>query len=122
MIKKQNGYTLASLSFFLFIFGFALLLLFKIGPLYLNHYKIASVLESVKNTKDIQDVPVSDIRMTIFKQFNMNSVDNVDIDEDLIVSDKDGVLTLELEHHPTVNVIGNVSATVTFHDIYTTEK
>jgi hypothetical protein len=114
--KSQQGYTLISLIFILGLIAFFVLLLFKIGPIYLDHSKVKSALTSIEQDKDVETKSESEIRSSIDKRFNMNYVARVKA-QDMKITKRGNYLKVEADYEVVEKIVGNLSALVEFHDV-----
>jgi hypothetical protein len=114
--KHQQGYTLISLIFMLGIFAFFVLLIMKIGPIYLDHSKVKSALSAIEEDKDVETKSESEIRSSIDKRFNMNYVSHVKA-QDIKVIKRGNYLKIEANYEVVEKIAGNLSALVEFHDV-----
>ncbi|MGZ8160605.1 MAG: DUF4845 domain-containing protein [Methylobacter sp.] len=115
--KRQQGLTLISLIFFLGLFGFFVLLTLKIVPIYLDHNKVKSALEAVKQMPDLQMKSEYEIRDSLNKRFNINYVYDVKQD-DIKVLRHGNYVKVDIEYETVVNIAGNLSALAEFHDFF----
>lgn len=114
--KRQNGYTLISLIFILGLVAFFVLLLFKVGPIYLDHGKVSSALKDIKETKNLEALGEADIRSSLDKRFNMNYVSDIKA-QDIKIIKRGNYLKVEAKYEVVEKIIGNISALVEFNDV-----
>jgi hypothetical protein len=114
--KPQQGYTLITLIFMLGIFASFVLLIFKIGPIYLDHSKVKSALTAIEQDRDAQTKSESEIRSSIDKRFNMNYVARVKA-QDMKITKRGNYLKVEADYEVVEKIVGNLSALVEFHDV-----
>lgn len=114
--KLQQGYTLITLIFMLGIFAFFVLLIMKIGPIYLDHSKVKSALTAIEQDKDIETKSEPEIRVLIAKRFDMNYVARVKA-QDMKISKRGNYLKVEADYEVVEKIAGNLSALVEFHDV-----
>ncbi|NOU23521.1 MAG: DUF4845 domain-containing protein [Methyloglobulus sp.] len=114
--KLQQGYTLITLIFMLGIFAFFVLLIMKIGPIYLDHSKVKSALTAIEQDKDIETKSEPEIRVLIAKRFDMNYVARVTA-QDMKISKRGNYLKVEADYEVVEKIAGNLSALVEFHDV-----
>jgi predicted membrane protein len=114
--KHQQAYTLISLIFMLGIFGFFVLLILKIGPIYLDHSKVKSALAAIEQTKDVETLGEPEIRSSIAKRFDLNYVKHAKL-EDIKITKRGNYLKVDLEYEVVEKIAGNLSALVEFHDV-----
>ncbi len=115
--KRQQGLTLISLVFLLGLIGFFTLLTLKIVPIYLDHGKVQSALEALKESSDIQSLGEAGIRDSLNKRFNINYVYDVKPDDITVVKHGDYV-KVDIEYETVVKLLGNLSVLAEFHDSF----
>jgi hypothetical protein len=114
--KYQQGYTLISLIFILGLIGLFVLLLFKIGPIYLDHSKVVNALAAIEQTTDVETKTESEIRSSLDKRFNMNYVSAIKAQEVKILK-RGNYLKVEAEYEVVEKIVGNLSVLVEFDDV-----
>ncbi len=114
--EGQQGLTFISLVFILGLIAFFFLLALKIGPIYLDHSKVASSLAVLEKTPHIETESVFEIRERLSKQFNMNYVYDVTQD-DIKVTKHSNYLKVVIEYEVVKKIVGNLSVLVEFHDV-----
>lgn len=116
-LKKQQGMTATSMILMLIGICSAVVLVLRIAPVYMNHGKIKSAIESIKGTTDIQTASKSEIQRKLTDRFLINQVDTKDIGEQNITLTKHGdYVKLEIKYQTEVPIIGNMSAVMKFDD------
>lgn len=113
--KRQQGYTLISLIFMLGVAGFFVLLVLKIGPIYVDHSKVKNALAAVEKTTDIQTKSVEDVRTSLSKRFNLNYVAHLR-PEEVKITKRGNYLKVEADYEVVEKIVGNVSVLVQFND------
>ena len=116
LFAKQQGYTLISLVFILGIIGFFVLLVLKIGPIYLDHNKVKSALAALENTTDIETFSEPEVRSTLDKRFNMNYVSDLKAQE-VKITKRGNYLKVQAKYEVVENIAGNLSVLVEFDDV-----
>jgi hypothetical protein len=114
-LKQQKGMTFISLIFLLGLIGFFVLLLFKIGPIYLSHSKVTEALKALKESPNLKSMSEFEIRNSLSKQFNMNYVDDVSL-EDIVITKSGGYTKVSIEYDVIEQIFGNLSVLVEFKD------
>jgi Domain of unknown function (DUF4845) len=114
--KGQQGLTFISLVFILGLIAFFVLLGLKIGPIYLDHMKVANALAEIEKTTDIETISEHQIRDSLDKQFTMNYVYDVTQD-DIKVVKHGNYLKVDIEYEVVKKIAGNLSVLVEFHDV-----
>jgi hypothetical protein len=119
--KHQRGYTLISLIFILGIVGFFVLLVLKIGPIYLDHSKVKNALAAIENSTDIETKSEYDVRTSLSKRFNMNYVAHLDA-KDVKITKRGNYLKVDAEYEVVEKIVGNLSVLVEFNDSFEVGK
>ncbi|EIC29322.1 DUF4845 domain-containing protein [Methylomicrobium album] len=114
--KHQRGLTFISLCVLLFIFGFFVFLILKIGPIYLNHNKVAGVLSALKKDPAFPNMSESEIRRSLSNRFNIGYVDFID-SGDIKISKSSNSVKVEIEYEVVEPMAYNLSVLVEFHDM-----
>lgn len=92
------------------LIGFAGL---KLLPLYLNHYKVVSVLNGVKEELDGQNPTRTDIRKSIDKRMVVESINSIDLDDIKITKETPGYV-VAAQYEQRTSFIANIAFTVSF--------
>lgn len=115
LLKRQQGMTLISIMILLGLIGFFVLLTLKIVPIYLNHNKVKSALEALKESPEFTTMGEYEIRDSLTKRFNINYVTDVTKD-DITVSKHGNYAKVDIEYETIVKLAGNLSVLAEFHD------
>ncbi|UZR29360.1 DUF4845 domain-containing protein [Methylococcus mesophilus] len=119
--RHQRGLTFISFALLMAVAGFFLLLLFRIGPVYLNHYKVRSSLESLKSDRELLEKTREDILKTLEKRWDINMVDTVTT-KDVRIIRSDGILRVQVAYEVARPIMGNVDALIRFDDQIEVER
>lgn len=115
-IKHQQGLTFISLIFILAIIGFFVLLILKVGPIYLDHYRVVNALKALETTPDITQKSPDEIRLMLSKRFNMNYVSTLDV-KDIQILQHGSYLKVQADYEVVEKIMGNASVLVHFDDV-----
>jgi hypothetical protein len=115
-LKSQQGLTLLSIAFILFLIGFFVLLTLKIVPIYLDHNKVKNALSALKKDPAFPNMSEFEIKQSIDKRFNMNYVYDV-TSNDLKVVKTATYTKVEIEYETVVKLAYNLSVLAEFHDV-----
>jgi competence protein ComGC len=115
--KQQQGLTLISITFILGLIAFFVLLILKIGPIYMNHSKVVNSLAAVENMVDIENKSKFEIERSLLKRFNFNYVDKVGKD-DIKVFKQGNYVKVEIEYERVELLAGNLSVLVEFYESF----
>jgi hypothetical protein len=114
--KRQQGLTFISLVLILGLIAFFVLLGLKIGPIYLDHSKVANALAEIEKTTNIEELTEAEIRDSLNKRFNINYVYDVTQD-DITITKYQDYLRVAIEYEVVKKIAGNLSVLVEFNDV-----
>ncbi|MFU8788558.1 MAG: DUF4845 domain-containing protein [Methylobacter sp.] len=114
--KRQQGLTLIAILLILGLIGFFVLLTLKVVPIYLDHGKVKSALEALKETPDLASKGEFEIRDSLNKRFSINYVYDVTQDNIKIVK-RGNYVKVEIEYETVVKLVGNLSLLAEFHEV-----
>jgi hypothetical protein len=86
MQKQQRGMTGLGLVMLLAVFGFIALGVLQMVPVYLENMKIVQVLNQIKDELDGQNPTVTDIRKSLGKRVNIESLREVNYIKDFKIA------------------------------------
>ncbi|MCX8048963.1 MAG: DUF4845 domain-containing protein [Methylohalobius sp.] len=113
--RRQSGMTLIGLVITFGLIGFFTLLALKIMPIYLEHFKVVSSLESLKRTPELAAQTPHEIRNLLIKRLDINMVENVR-PEHIRVVKRGGITQVEVSYAVEKPIVGNLSVIVYFDD------
>jgi len=113
--NRQSGMTLIGFLLMFLLIGFFVLLTVKLAPIYLEHFKVSSTLESLKKEPEIGTKSREDILRMLEKRWEINMVNAV-TSKDVVVNRQPGKLTVQIAYEVTTPILGNVDALVYFDD------
>ena len=112
----QKGLTLVGFLWTSFLIGFFSLLVLKIGPVYLEHYKVVSSLKSLEKESELASKSREEILSLLQKRWEINMVERVTTKDVKII--KDGsYLKVEIAYDVAQHLFGNVDALLHFNDL-----
>ena len=114
-VKSQRGLTLISLCILLGIFGFFVFLILKIGPIYMDHSKIKSVMAALKKDPAFPTMTEFQIRRSLENRFVIGYVDFI-APEDIKVSRSNNYVKVEIDYEVVKPLAYNLSALAEFHE------
>jgi len=115
-ISKQHGMSFWGLLLSAVIFGFFVLLFFKLLPPYMEHAKVKTALENISKQPGTSDMEKSQIKAAFDRRFDIDSVDDIDLNKALIVEKKPGSMTIRIVYERRVHLAYNVTALIEFDD------
>jgi hypothetical protein len=113
---KQTGMTAISMLLLLIIAGFFALLVMKMGPVYLENYKVKTVLSALESESMIGKKSISEVRKLIDRRLYINEVRRLSM-KDIKVKKADGKLRVEIIYEVREHIAANVDAVMSFEDI-----
>lgn len=118
--SAERGISLLGILFTLLLVGFALTVLFRIGPLYLDDYTVRKSFEALGdgNTRTLSDQA---IREKLYKYFVVNDVDNIDVKQVRIDRNAARIL-VSLYYEQRIEFMGNLDVVAKFNHVYDSSK
>lgn len=113
--NRQSGMTLIGFLLMFLLIGFFALLTIKLVPIYLEHFKISSSLQSLKKEPDIGSKSKEDIIGLLERRWEINMVNAVTA-KDVVITRDPGKLKVQIAYEVTTPILGNVDALVYFDD------
>ncbi|WP_459989530.1 DUF4845 domain-containing protein [Methylosoma difficile] len=113
--QNQKGLTLITMILLLGVIGFFVLLILKIGPIYLDHGKVVDALAAVKSAPDFDEMSEHDIKDIISKRFDLNYVKDV-TPKDIVIQKSGAYTKVSIDYEVIVKIFGNLSVLVEFSD------
>jgi hypothetical protein len=117
----QRGMTLIGFLLMFLLIGFFTLLVIKLVPLYLEHYKIVSSLNSLKAEPGWAEKSKDEIQKMLQRRWDVNSVDTVVANKDVQYSREGGRVKVRVAYEAVTHIMGNVDALLTFDDMVQSE-
>lgn len=117
MINKhrQSGMTGTGWLVVLMVVGFFAMLVIKLAPVYMEHFSVKTVLESLKEEPKITQKSPGEVRSLIQRRLKVNGV--YEMDKDAIKIKRDGgVMDVEITYQVTRKMVGNVDVLLSFSD------
>jgi uncharacterized membrane protein YhiD involved in acid resistance len=113
---KQNGMTFWGLLMVAALFIFFVILFFKLLPPYMEHAKVKTALENIAHQPDASNMEKAQIKAAFDRRFNIESVDDIDLNKALSVEKKPGSMTIRIAYERRVPLAYNVTALIEFDD------
>ena len=110
---RQRGVTLLGWMVIIAIIGIFAIAAMRIGPLYLEYFKVSSVLSSLNAEFDGKASAKRDIQQYISKRFDIEQITGVD-SRDVQVTRRGDVMEVALKYDARRPFIGNLDFIVTF--------
>ena len=110
--RRQSGLSSLSLLIILSASAFFLLVLFRVGPLYLDNYFVAAALKDM-GEEALVEMRDDEIRRKLQSYFTINNIRSVSMRNVDIERDRTGV-AIKVDYEKRVNFLGNADVVVTF--------
>jgi len=114
--SRQKGITLIGFMLMFVFFGFYVLLALKLGPIYLENFKVRSTLNALKKEPGLMDKLPREIISMVQKRWDVNDINRITADNSLVIEKHTGSVVIQLDYEVEEPVVGNVSALVKFKE------
>ncbi len=115
-MHRQSGLTLISWMVVIAVVAFFAVVGLKSLPIYLNHYKIVSIMQNVAGQPGISESSPLEIRETFSRRFDIDMVKHVDEREIKVKGAPGGPRTMELKYEVRIKMFYNVDAVFVFDE------
>jgi len=113
--KHQKGMTGIALAISIAILLFFVWLTLVLYPIYYEHFKVTSHLNSLSKDNDLLSMNDGEVVDTLVKIYGVDDVDNVH-PQDITVSRVSDAITVVVEYEVRKKVIANIDVIVSFHN------
>ncbi|MFM8333175.1 MAG: DUF4845 domain-containing protein [Candidatus Methylumidiphilus sp.] len=118
-LSQQNGLTLISFLVIFTIFGFFVLLVLKLAPIYLEHFKVTTSLEAIKKEPGVTEKSPREIAAMLQKRWDVNDINRITVDKSVVIEKRPDSLKVVVDYEVEEHIMANVSALVKFNDSFT---
>ncbi|MCK5728152.1 MAG: DUF4845 domain-containing protein [Methylococcales bacterium] len=113
--QKQQGMTMISMVLLLTLIGGVVLFFFKVAPIYMNHGKVKSAIESLASIPELEFKSKSQIQVFLQKRLSVNSV--YDLPKKAIKIIKRGnYVKISAKYDIKEPIVGNLNVLIEFND------
>ncbi|MCK5925892.1 MAG: DUF4845 domain-containing protein, partial [Methylococcales bacterium] len=113
--KKQQGMTMISLVMLLVVIGGIVLLFFKIVPIYMNHGKVKSAIESLASIPELESKSKHQIQEFLQKRLRVNSVYELPKKAIKIIK-RGNYVKISAKYDIKEPIVGNLNVLIEFND------
>lgn len=115
--SNQGGITYLGMLILMIVIAFGAIVVIKIFPLYLEHFKVQSSLKSLaQDPKDeLMTMPTSELEKLLFNRFGVNDVEHVTRD-DVKISKEGGKTVIDVSYEARVSLFYNLDLVARFPD------
>ena len=117
--SRQTGMTLISFLLLCVMVGSFILVGLKLAPIYLEHFKVTTTLENLKEEPGLSEKSPKEIAGMLQKRWDINGIDRLTAKDNLTIGRSGGELVVQVEYEVEEPIVGNVSALVRFNDSIT---
>jgi maltodextrin utilization protein YvdJ len=118
-LRYQQGFGLWSMALFFVLLAFVSLVVIRVFPMYLNHFKVTTHINELANSPDTDAMTKGEIRETIEKRFAVDNVDYIDTKNDIVITveGKNQQKTIAVNYEARVDLFYNLALVGKFNDI-----
>lgn len=113
--KKQQGMTGGSIVLMLIGICMAVIVVLKIAPVYMDHGKVKSALESIATIPEIEKKSKREISTLLYKRFDVNGIKDVKSDS-IKVTKFGGYLKVQIKYDVEQQLVSNLFVLMKFDD------
>ena len=112
---RQKGMTGTGWLAVLALIGFFAMLILRIGPIYMTHYSVKTVLLSLEEEPMITKKSAVEVKKMVQKRLKVNGVYDMN-SKAIKVKRIGGVMTVDITYQEQQNMVGNLDILVSFSD------
>jgi hypothetical protein len=113
--QRQQGVTFIGWIVILAIIGFFVLLILRLGPVYMENYSVKKALASLENDPEAYSLSAKQAKSRMDGYFNINYITTVP-KEAVKIKKAGGALKVEIDYEVRVPIVGNIDAVLSFSD------
>ncbi len=87
----------------------------RVGPVYLEHYSVKNILESLQDEPFISRKPTGEIRRMLLSRFDVNNINDLGR-EQVKIRRSGGVTSIEISYEKRRPIVGNMDVIMTFNE------
>ena len=114
-VKKQQGMTAISMLLLLIVAGFLGMLVLKLGPIYMENFKVKTVLSNLESQSDLTSLTTRNLRGAIHKRLYVNEVRRLE-DKAIKIKRLVNGYRIDVDYEVRENILANVDAVVSFQE------
>ncbi len=111
--QKQTGMTAIGWMGVIALIIMFILLILKLFPIYMDGFKVSSILEDIENESGMATMSPVMISNTIMKRLSINMVTGV-TKEDIYIDKLKNSMNIEIDYEVRENLVGNIDIVVYF--------
>jgi len=114
--RRQQGMTAIGWLLVLMVGGFFVLLVLKLGPIYMENYSIKTALLAVKNEPGVDQKNSREIRQMLMNRLDINYVTTLPRDAITISRKTGGNKWVDVDYEVRKHMLYNIDALVSFKE------
>lgn len=112
-MHRQRGLTFWGWLTVVVLVAFFGIVAMRLTPLYLEYFRVAASMESLKSEPDVTRKPRGEIRRLLARRFDINDVRSVRA-RDVRIQGGPGLVRLSVEYEARTHLIGNLDVVARF--------
>jgi hypothetical protein len=112
--KQQQGMTAIGWLIVLGLIAFFALIGIRLLPLYLESFKVAGALDSMKQEPFVTKKDKGEIMRMLSRRFEIDDIDSVDLRKNVEISKDAGILKIRADWERRTHLLGNVDVVLHF--------
>ena len=112
-MRQQNGFAMQTVLFTMVLVGVAVFLIFKLVPVYLEHFGVVSSLESMADEIGLHRKTPKQLMTLLKKRFGINDVTRI-TKEDVTIKRQRQETRINVAYEVQVSLVGNIALLMTF--------
>lgn len=117
-MKKQKGMTMIGAVIVLGLIGFFTLLTLKVGPLYMDYYKVKSAITAVEKTVNLSSKSIREIRTLFTKKIDINYINSGPILKATKIKKGGGRVIMQVKYDFTTTLMNNLDVVLHMNESF----
>ena len=118
VMKRQDGVTPITVTLGVLLAGIAIMLVFKLVPVYMENFGVVSSLKSLEEEGGMHKRPKAELLKFLQRRLDINDVRRVQT-EDITINKRPRETTIRVEYEVVVPLISNIDFLLTFDQVAT---
>ncbi|HHM05176.1 MAG TPA: DUF4845 domain-containing protein [Gammaproteobacteria bacterium] len=110
---RQAGMTYIGMLIIFLVVAFFGIVLVKVGPLYLENFKVKSVLQSLQDDEESMGLSARELKKRILRRFDIDDIDSVD-GKAITIDQQRGKTVVTVDYSAQVPLFWNIDVVVHF--------
>jgi hypothetical protein len=114
-MRRDAGITAIAILIILVLIGFAIFIVFRAAPVYIEAYNVSNALQGLQKDLEIRSKSVPEIREQLKRAFEVNDVSSVDLKNDVEITKNGQQISVMIDYEVVKPLFGNVSLLFDFN-------